>query len=100
MEDYEIRDVMNRASIPNVSIRFGLYNGAHTSGEENNSVLFRGLRIIIKNEGSQVVNKFKVLVELTKVGWYDDDEFMTPNLVEINDKEDEFLKTWLSKHTW
>src|SRR6266545_782136 len=96
MEDYEIRDIMNRASIPNVSITFGLYNGAHTSDEENDAVLFRGLRIILKNEGSQVVNRFKLLMELTNVGWYEEEERKTPNLVEINNKEDEFLKTWLS----
>jgi schlafen family protein len=96
MEDFEIRDIMNRASVPNVSIRFGLYDGAHISDDKKNLISFRGLRIIVKNEGSQVVSRFKVVIILTNVGEFDDDELKIPYWIKINNQENDYLKTWLS----
>jgi hypothetical protein len=96
MEDYEIRDTMNRASVPNVSVKFGLYDGV-ISEDEQTYASYRGLRVIIKNESAKVVNRFKLLMTLTNMGWYDDDEdadFKFPNLVEIRNKEGEDIKTW------
>src|SRR6185503_10424272 len=79
-------------------IQFGLYDGVYSSDDTRTYTLYRGLRVIIKNEGTQVVNRFKVLMTLTNVGWYDDDEdsdFKTPNLVEIENKEGEDIRTWM-----
>ena len=72
MEDYEIRDVMNRANVPDVSIQLGLFHG-DASEDGQGADLYRGLNIIIKNEGTHVVEKFKVILTLTNVGWFDDD---------------------------
>jgi len=73
MEDYEIRDVMNRATTPEVSIKFGLFLGE--IGSEPEITEYRGLRVIIRNDGTQVVNRFKVVMTLTNVGWHDDGDF-------------------------
>lgn len=102
MEDYEIRDIMNRANVPNVNVRFGLYDGVMSSDDTKTYTLYRGLKIILKNEGAQVVNRFKVQMTLTNIGWYDDDEdgdFQTPNLVEINNREGEDIKTSMRGHS-
>jgi hypothetical protein len=56
MEDYEIRDVMNRAIAPNVSIRFES-RASKTIGE----VRYYRLHPIVKNEGYQIVNHIKLL---------------------------------------
>ena len=56
MEDYEIRDVMNRAIAPNVSIRFEI-RGSKSVGE----IRYYTLHPIVKNEGYQIVNHIKLL---------------------------------------
>lgn len=59
---------------------------------------YHGLRIIIKNEDVQVVNRFKVLMTLTNVGEYDyeeDTDFEATKLVESGNKEGDDIKTWL-----
>jgi len=92
MEYYEIRDVMNRANIANVSIKFGLFHG---DASENKHAMnfYRGLKIIIKNDGVQVVNKFKVSLILTNIGWFDDDDRFHTNLIKISEDQGTELKT-------
>ena len=75
MEDYEIRDVMNRAAAPNASLKISLYRGA--IGEDWSSLQYRGLRVIVKNEGEKIINRFKVILKLTRIGWHDDGTMIT-----------------------
>jgi len=92
MQDYEIRDVMNRANTPNANIQFGLFLG-DASDDEHDMNSYRGLKVIVKNDGIQVVNKFKVLITLTHIGWHEDGDFETNSLIEVNKDEDAVLKT-------
>jgi hypothetical protein len=86
MEDYEIRDIMNRANVPNVSIRFGVYDGVFEAGE-NKFVSYRGLRVIIRNEGRQVINKLKLSMAITNIGSYDDfDELVNNSMVNFGNE--------------
>ena len=85
MEDYEIRDIMNRANIPSVSIRFGLYNGVFEV-DKSTFISYRGLRAIIRNEGTQIINKLKLSMALTNIGWYEDtDEFVINSMVDFGE---------------
>ena len=90
MEDYEIRDVMNRASIPEVTIQVGVFQGLLDlePGEQG----YRGLRLRIKNESTQVVERFKLTVVLKYIGWHDDGDFHN-ELIEIGAEEDKGLKS-------
>jgi hypothetical protein len=57
MEDYEIRDVMNRATLPNVDVVFS-YEEVYPDGAFHPDYC---LDIVIKNLGDQVVEKYKLL---------------------------------------
>ena len=54
---------------PNVSIEFSLYFGCVFEDKD-----FVGLRVIVTNEGPQVVNRFRVELVLTNIWWETDDE--------------------------
>jgi hypothetical protein len=70
MADYEIRDVMNRATTPDAQIEFGLY---HWSEQPESYVDYYRLRVMIRNQGTQVIDPFKVILVLTNVDWWYDD---------------------------
>lgn len=89
MEDYEVRDVMNRQTAPTASLVFGLYNAA--TGEEPGSPEFRGLHVIIQNESEKVINRLKVILKLKNIGYHDEGEFHN-ELVEHYFEEDGSLK--------
>lgn len=55
MEDFEIRDIMNRATIPNVEVEFRYMK----LGGSTENRLYR-IHPVIKNLGIQVVNNFKI----------------------------------------
>jgi len=55
MEDYEIRDVMNRATMPNAEVTFGF----KVLREESIIHNYR-LTVFVKNQGVQVINDFKL----------------------------------------
>ncbi len=55
MEDYEIRDVMNRATTPNALVEF-----RHKILHTDPSYHAYRLEIVIKNQGIQVINHFKL----------------------------------------
>jgi len=57
MEDYEVRLVMNRATAPNVSIRF-----ENQMSKTIGQALYYGLHPVIKNEGIQVVKHMKLVL--------------------------------------
>jgi hypothetical protein len=70
MADDEIRDVMNRATIPDVQVKFGVtidyeYQFPDTSLR---------LRTVIKNQGIKVVNHYKLKVRITSIGSFDNQE--------------------------
>jgi Schlafen, AlbA_2 len=56
MEDYEIRDVMHRATLPDVDIEFS-YDKIYPEGAFHPD--FR-LNIVVRNQGDQVVEKYKL----------------------------------------
>jgi len=62
MEDYEIRDVMNRSTKPDVQVTF---DSKRLSRGETNDLF--ALNVVVKNQGQLVVNHFKL-------------EFAFPNL--------------------
>lgn len=78
MQDYEIRDVMNRAIHPDVGVIFSYERAFHTSFE-----LYQ-LRILIKNKGATAVQNFKLefsfpILHQIKAEWKrssSDSEFM------------------------
>jgi hypothetical protein len=55
MEDYEIRDVMNRATSPNVDVEFAYDNTNYTVFDPEYS-----LHIMVRNQGNQVVERFRL----------------------------------------
>lgn len=55
IEDFEIRDIMNRATIPNVEVEFRYMK----LGGSTENRLYR-IHPVIKNLGTQVVNNFKI----------------------------------------
>ena len=55
MEDYEVRDVMNRLTTPNAQVEFG-YIGPKIEERTHSYTL----KIIVKNLGFQVINNFKL----------------------------------------
>ena len=57
MEDYEIRDVMNRATTPDVDVEFWFEDDL-----EQPKCIYR-LRVKIKNQGVRAVNHFKLTFE-------------------------------------
>jgi hypothetical protein len=88
MEDYRIRDVMNRATTPNVSVEFKY----RPLSRETHCDLY-ALEILIKNLGQQVVNHFKLEFSFPGI--------VSPSGYRINDhiflKEDNgFLVTYCS----
>jgi len=74
MEDYEIRDVMNRAVVPDARIEFGLrLDGI---GDINDPDYCRRLRVVIRNYGTQVINRFKVILIISHIdGLLEEDVF-------------------------
>lgn len=66
MVDYEIRDVMSRAIIPDVQAKFKvlIYSSDHPP-EEDTSLR---LRTVIKNQGIKIVNHYKLELRITNVG--------------------------------
>ena len=54
MEDYEVRDVMHRATTPDVHVEFG-----HTTLERGSDLHRYQLTIVIRNLGIQVVERLK-----------------------------------------
>jgi hypothetical protein len=74
---------------PNVSIEFSLYYGSVFEGED-----FVGLRVIVTNEGPQVVNRFRVELVLTNIWWDTDDKgYFDTELVEYAKREDRALQS-------
>lgn len=69
MADDEIRDVMNRATVPNVEVKFGV---TIYFGPPSDTFLF--LKTVIKNQGIKVVNHYKLKVKITNVGFLYDYE--------------------------
>jgi hypothetical protein len=57
MEDYEIRDVMHRATLPDVDVEFS-YNEIYPDGAFHPDY---SLNIVIRNQGDQVVEKHKLI---------------------------------------
>jgi len=56
MTDYEIKDVMNRATLPNVDVEFS-YDEVYPDGAFHPD--YR-LKIVVRNQGDQVVEKYKL----------------------------------------
>jgi hypothetical protein len=57
MEDYEIRDIMNRRTKPQASVSFGFRRSMITGGDRYYILLPR-----IKNSGNKVINNFKLTI--------------------------------------
>lgn len=55
MEDYEIRDIMNRASTPDATVEFSYARNSITSSEHHYTLMIK-----IQNLGSQVINHFQL----------------------------------------
>lgn len=71
MEDYEIRDVMNRAVVPDARVEFGLHL-INVSDQEPD--YRRRLRVIVKNGGIQVISRFKIILTIANLaGWCEED---------------------------
>lgn len=67
MEQYEVKDVMNRAMIPDVDLKFKVTTYYEPPDD---TCLF--LKTIIKNQSMKVVNDYKLKVKITNVGFLDD----------------------------
>lgn len=65
MEDYEIRDVMNRLILPKAQVEFG-YIGPKVEGNTH----FYTLKIIVKNLGIKVIDNFKLIFTFPNYGPY------------------------------
>ena len=65
MEDYEIRDVMNRLTTPNAHVEFG-YIGPKIEERTHSYTL----KIIVKNIGFLVINNFKLKFAFSNYGQY------------------------------
>lgn len=65
MEDYEVRDVMNRSIAPNAQVEFG-YICPKIEGKTH----FYTLKIVVKNLGFQVINNFKLKFTFPYYGPY------------------------------
>lgn len=61
MEDHEVRDVLNRATTPDASIRFG-FRLSMSVGERKQYILLP----FVKNSGSQVINNFKLTMKFPR----------------------------------
>lgn len=90
MEDHEIRDVMNRAITPNANVEIRLFRGMQGEPDYKS---YRGLKVIVRNESTKVINRYKVTLKLANVGWCDDDAETHLGLVEhVGLEEDKALK--------
>jgi hypothetical protein len=79
MEDYEVKDVMNRAIVPNVQIELGL---RLICMGERNATYYRSLQVVVNNQGINVINCFKVILVLTSlVGVCDENGFDSIDLL-------------------
>jgi hypothetical protein len=65
MEDYEVRDVMNRLTTPNAQVEFG-YIGPKIEERTHSYTL----KIIVKNLGFKVINNFKLKFTFPNYGPY------------------------------
>lgn len=65
MEDYEVRDVMNRSIAPNAQVEFS-YIGPKIEGKTH----YYTLKIVVKNLGFQVINNFKLKFAFPNYGQY------------------------------
>jgi hypothetical protein len=94
MEDYEIRDVMNRATYSDVNIEFALH-AVFVQGEKEGSdpTPCRELMIIVKNEGTRVVNRYKLTLLMENVIWQGDDEESQTVFVQIPGPKNHELTT-------
>jgi len=90
MEDYEIRDVMNRASAPDAHVEFGL------TRELNDTQPYdcRRLRVIVTNQSTQVINRFKLILRLKNIGWAELDHYEVTDLLELYDDETFTYSYW------
>jgi hypothetical protein len=91
MEDYEIRDVMNRQTVPNVSIAFSLYLGGIDGESVQGGREYRGLKVDIKNETDRVINRIKVELQLTNAGWHEDGNFYEEMVEHYFEKDESML---------
>jgi hypothetical protein len=64
MEDYEIRDVMNRATTPNVQVEFGF------ADELGSTTCIYRLEVKVKNPGVQAVSHFKLRFEFLDIAMF------------------------------
>jgi hypothetical protein len=63
MEDYEVRDTMNRATVPNASVKFSYSRNNSTSHEHHYSLI-----VTIKNLGVQVINHLQLQFTFPQYG--------------------------------
>jgi hypothetical protein len=85
MEDYEIRDVMNRASTPDAAIEFGLMRIV----DDAPSYACRRLSIKVTNKSTQVINRFKLNLSIKNIGWVagDGGGFVITDIRELGDSK-------------
>ena len=62
MEDYEIRDIMNRATTPDAAVEFSYARNSITSSEHHYTLMIK-----IQNLGSQLINHFQLQFTLPQL---------------------------------
>lgn len=90
MQDYEIRDVMNRATAPDAHVEFGLHR--QLDDIENNA--YRRLRVVVTNQSTQVINRFKLILRLKNVGVSEPDNFEVTDMLELGDDKTYAYSYW------
>lgn len=92
MEDYEIRDIMNRATVPDASVRFNF--------ERRQSINDRVTYLIqpfIKNSKDFVIKNFKLTIKFPRKGCRTGSIFQKPFNVSLSQHEDgDYLIDYLS----
>jgi len=87
MDDYKVKEVINRINYSDVDIRFALSLGARGEDGTEEAVHFRRIHVIVKNAGNRIVNHYKV--ELTFDNVVSSDEYSSETiLVELPSRVD------------
>ncbi len=92
MEDYEIRDVMNRASTPDAEIEFGLIREITDAPP----YVCRRLKIMITNKSMQVIDRFKLILRVKNIGYAGENDFHVTDIQHFSHNDDPFSYSYVA----
>jgi hypothetical protein len=92
MADYEVRDVMNRATVPDADVEFR-FRSMGTSGRNNEYLL----QPVIKNLGTQMINNFRLKFVFPRAGYGRSNVHPRENVVRTVDNDNNSVINYQSR---